>query len=322
MSEKITEKIRETAGKLLEEKSVDLVIGFGAGTDPYRTTPVFVSTPEEAGKLVWNPFCENNLVKYLVDYRNSPGKVAVVVKGCDSRAINRLVQDGQIDRDRVVVLGVPCTGLLKGQKATADIGYNAKIHAYEPAGAGYLVKSDQGDFNFDKKDAFMEKCLSCEDPNPVVADIMLGEEVQSPAISDRFAAVQAVEELAAEEKSDYWDRQFARCLRCYACRNVCTVCSCRECIFDMADPGWVSKRNNLSENTAFHLIRAFHVAGRCVDCGECERVCPVSIPLGKLNRKVLKDMKELFNAPTPGTSPDLPPVLGWFKADDPEKFNS
>lgn len=320
MSEKIAEKLRETAAKLLEGKSVDLVIGFGAGTDPYRTTPVFINRPEEAGLLVWNPFCENNLAKYLVDYKNLQGKVAVVVKGCDSRAINRLVQDGQINRERVVALGVPCTGLLKRQKAAEAIGYNDRITLFEHSDAGYQVKTGQGEFFFDKKDAFLDKCLSCEAPNPVVADEMLGEEVRTHAVLDRFAAVQVIEQLPSEEKSDYWDRQFTRCLRCYACRNVCTVCTCRECIFDMADPGWVSKRTNLSENTAFHLIRAFHVAGRCVDCGECERVCPVNIPLGRLNRKILKDIKELFDAPTPGASLDLPPALGWFKADDPEKL--
>lgn len=320
MSEKIAEKLRETAAKLLEGKFVDLVIGFGAGTDPYRTTPVFINRPEEAGLLVWNPFCENNLAKYLVDYKNLQGKVAVVVKGCDSRAINRLVQDGQINRERVMALGVPCTGLLKRQKAAETIGYNDRITFFKPSDAGYQVKTGQGEFFFDKKDAFLDKCLSCEAPNPVVADEMLGEEVRTHAVLDSFADVQVIERLPSEEKSDYWDRQFTRCLRCYACRNVCTVCTCRECIFDMADPGWVSKRTNLSENTAFHLIRAFHVAGRCVDCGECERVCPVNIPLGRLNRKILKDIKELFNAPTPGASLDPPPALGWFKADDPEKL--
>lgn len=44
----------------------------------------------------------------------------------------------------------------------------------------------------------------------------------------------------------------------------------------------------------FHIIRAFHVAGRCTDCGECSRVCPQGIPLHLFNRKFIKDIDELY----------------------------
>ena len=51
--------------------------------------------------------------------------------------------------------------------------------------------------------------------------------------------------------------------------------------------------SRLVENM-FHIIRAFHVAGRCTDCGECTRVCPQGIPLHLLNRKFIKDINELY----------------------------
>jgi ferredoxin len=44
----------------------------------------------------------------------------------------------------------------------------------------------------------------------------------------------------------------------------------------------------------FHIIRAFHVAGRCTDCGECSRACPQNIPLHLLNRKFIKDINECY----------------------------
>jgi ferredoxin len=44
----------------------------------------------------------------------------------------------------------------------------------------------------------------------------------------------------------------------------------------------------------FHIIRAYHVAGRCTDCGECSRVCPEHIPLHLLNRKFIKDFNDLY----------------------------
>lgn len=316
----IAQQLREQAKKLLEEKKVDLVIGFGEGTELARTTPVFVNNPEDVAVLTWNPFCANNLVKYLTDYSHEPGKVAVVVKGCDSRAVNRLIADNQIKKEKVVVIGVTCPGQLDWQKVAAKISPGVRLKEVTDNGDSFTVKTDAGEYKFDKKDYMLRRCLVCENPNPVVADVLLGKEQPVKNYEERFAEVKALEQLSTEEKSAYWDKQFSRCLRCYACRNVCTVCTCRECVFDQMKPMWVSKRNNLSENTAFHLIRAFHVAGRCVDCGECDRICPVDIPLRKLNQKILKDLGDLFDAPTPGSRPDLVSPLGEFTTGDPEEF--
>jgi coenzyme F420-reducing hydrogenase beta subunit len=313
-------QLREQAKKLLEEKKVDMVIGYGDGTEPARTTPVFISSPEEAGTLTWGPLCVNNLTTYLPEYRYEPGNVAVIVKGCDSRSINRLVSDGQIDRNKVIVIGIPCPGQLEWTKVAEAVGPKGVIKGISDDGESFTLKTESGDVRLAKKDYLMKKCLSCENPSPVAADVIIGKEQQPKSYEDRFAEVTAIESMSTEEKSAYWDRQFARCLRCYACRNVCTVCTCRECFVDQMKPMWVSKRNNLSENTFFHLTRAFHVAGRCVDCGECDRVCPVDIPLRKLNRKILKDLGDLFGAPTPGSRPDLESPLGEFTTSDPEEF--
>ncbi len=316
----VIQQLREQAKKLLEEKKVEMVIGFGEGTELARTTPVFITSPEEVSALTWGPFCANNLVKYLTDYRNLQGNVAVVVKGCDSRSVNRLLTDNQIDRDKVVVLGVPCPGQLDWHLVAATVNPAAKLKGISDDGESFTVKTDAGDYKFDKKESMLHKCLVCENPNPIVSDMTVGKEQPVKNYENRFAEVTALEQLGTEEKSKYWDKQFSRCLRCYACRNVCTVCTCRTCVFDQMQPMWVSKRNNLSENTSFHLIRAFHVAGRCVDCGECDRVCPVDIPLRKLNQKILKDLGDLFDTPTPGSKADLTSPLGEFATGDPEEF--
>lgn len=316
----VIQQLREQAKKLLEEKKVEMVIGFGEGTELARTTPVFITSPEEVSALTWGPFCANNLVKYLTDYRNLPGNVAVVVKGCDSRSVNRLLTDNQIDRDKVVVLGVPCSGQLDWHLVAATVNPAAKLKGVTDDGESFTVKTDAGDYKFDKKESMLHKCLVCENPNPIVSDMTVGKEQPVKNYEERFAEVKELEQLGTEEKSAFWDKQFSRCLRCYACRNVCSVCTCRTCVFDQMQPMWVSKRNNLSENTAFHLIRAFHVAGRCVDCGECDRVCPVDIPLRKLNQKILKDLGDLFDTPTPGSKADLISPLGEFATGDPEEF--
>ena len=107
--------------------------------------------------------------------------------------------------------------------------------------------------------------------------------------------VEKLENMSSQERFDFWREQLSKCIRCNACRNVCPACSCEECVFDNPDSGVENKAavDSFEENM-FHIIRAFHVAGRCTDCGECSRVCPQNIPLHLLNRKFIKDINSLY----------------------------
>jgi ferredoxin len=68
----------------------------------------------------------------------------------------------------------------------------------------------------------------------------------------------------------------------------------------------------------FHLIRAYHVAGRCTDCGECSRVCPQGIPLHLLNRKLIKDINEFYGEYQAGEEIGQRHPLTDFHMDDAE----
>ena len=100
--------LRETARKLLEEGTVTCVIGWGETRFPDKTIPLFVKRPEDAGKLVWNEHCVSGLAKYMLDYRYPEGKLAICVRGCDSRAVNRIVEDKQYNREDLYLIGLPC----------------------------------------------------------------------------------------------------------------------------------------------------------------------------------------------------------------------
>ena len=63
-----------------------------------------------------------------------------------------------------------------------------------------------------------------------------------------YSDVEQIEKMTPDEKYDFWSSQYERCIRCYACRNVCPACNCRECIFDQSRTGWIGKANNTSEN--------------------------------------------------------------------------
>ena len=108
------------------------------------------------------------------------------------------------------------------------------------------------------------------------------------------------------ERMEFWLSQFDRCLRCYACRQACPMCNCPTCLYERDDSLWVGLGLGLNEKRTFHLGRAFHLAGRCVGCNECERVCPMNIPISLLARRLAAEVEARFGwqaGSEPGHSP-------------------
>jgi formate dehydrogenase subunit beta len=315
------EEIRTQIRQLFEDGSISHFIGYEAGSDSLQVTPCFLKSGQETSRLVWNPFCANNLSKYLLDFKKVDGKVGIMVKGCDSRSLVELLKENQIDRDKVFIVGVPCSGIVDTKKLLAALGISpGEVVAVKDDGDAFLVTVKEGTRRVDKGKVLRGECLVCKYPTPLIYDVLLGEAVSSlPWVNDDYSRVKELEALSAEEKERYWKEELSRCIRCYACRNICPVCNCPECIFDKKAPRWLSKANDVSENLVYHLIRAFHVAGRCVDCGECERACPMNIPLRSLNKKVEKDILELFGY-TSGIDIEQQPPLTTYQASDVDEF--
>jgi len=317
----ITEFLRREAARLLSE-GVELFIGYGAGTRPVSARPLFATKLEEVAELVFNPFCVHNLVKYLL--RHADRKVAVVVKGCDRPAVDRLVAERHLDRGRITLVGIPCGGMLARERLLAELGPRLHIEAVEDRGSSFTLRFPGGEHTLEKKKYLMEKCLGCTRNNPAGVDVVIGKKVLPVADPehDPFKEIREIEALPALERAAFWEKFFGRCLRCYACREVCPACSCTECAFEQAVPGWqqgatwVSKAKSLPDNYHYHLIRAFHVAGRCTGCAECERVCPVGIPLMLINRKLAAETTALF-----GEAMDDPcGALCAYSVADPDEF--
>lgn len=142
---------------------------------------------------------------------------------------------------------------------------------------------------------------------------------EKPAKEGRFELVEKLEAMAPEERFAFWQNELSRCIRCNACRNVCPACSCIKCVFDNDRYDTAQKANTTTfEEQMFHIIRAFHVAGRCTDCGECSRVCPQHIPLHLLNRKFIKDIDEFYGEYQAGADTDSRAPLTNFTQEDVE----
>jgi ferredoxin len=137
-----------------------------------------------------------------------------------------------------------------------------------------------------------EQADYCECPGPFPAVIDYGEKCQPVAQSKRVARV---ESLAGTDAFKEWLAHFGRCVKCYGCRDVCPMCFCKECSLEHPD---LMSTGLVPPDTIFQLVRAIHMAGRCIDCGLCEETCPADIPLRVLYKKANALVKDLFDYET------------------------
>lgn len=285
--------IIEKAKALLADGTVSRVIGWKKGEFAYDSTPaVFTSAEEIENELVFDDFTASNVSKYLIKESKKEGKVAVFLKPCDTYSFNQLIKEHRIDRDNIYVVGIPCEGKLDIEKIKAK-GITG-IQSVSNNNGTLTIETLYGTETISAEEAMAERCLTCKSKKHVVYDELIGED-GDVIDSNRFDEVAKLEAMTSEERFEFWRSQLSKCIRCNACRNICPACSCENCVFDNPNSGVANKAASDSfEENMFHIIRAFHVAGRCTDCGECSRVCPQGIPLHLLNRKFIKDINELY----------------------------
>ncbi len=289
------DQLIEKAVSLLENGTVCGVLGWEKGEFDYDITPALFQTAEDLKKnFVWGDFCGANLSKYLIKHtRKSEGKLLVFLKPCDTYSFNQLLTEHRFDREKVYVIGVPCEGMVDIEKIKAITGEGiSKIACGEKIAVTTLY--EDAPVMIDAKEVLAERCIHCKSKKHVAYDELLGEtgEVLESA---RFNAVAKLEAMTPDERFAFWQNELSRCIRCNACRDVCPACTCEKCVFNNPESGVENKSPaNSFEEKMFHIIRAYHVAGRCTDCGECSRVCPQNIPLHLLNRKFIKDMNEFY----------------------------
>jgi len=301
--------------ELMQNKTVDRAIGWKRGEFFYDNSPAVFETPEELEDFVYDSFCGANLSKYLVKEAKKDGKVLVCIKPCDSYSLNQLLTEHRVDRSKIYVLGIGCDGMLDIELIRAK-GIKG-ITAVKDDGETLTVDTVYGERTLPRSEAILGRCTVCKGGKHVIFDELVCADEEKEARGDRFEKVSELEAMTDDERFAFWRSELSKCIRCNACRNACPACTCEKCVFDNDASGYASKANSDTfEENMFHIIRAFHVAGRCTDCGECSRVCPEKIPLHLLNRKFIKDINELYGEYQAGeTDNGRSPVTNFTKTD-------
>jgi ferredoxin len=272
-------------------------------------------TPDEADRLVWHGGCREDLANFV---RQAPGRVAVVAKGGDARALVGLMQEKQIARERLHTLGVPCHGMLYLQGLERRVGFEEIVAGRETADT-VVVETASGSTEIPRSEALYAGCLRCERPTPPIYDELIAEPVAPRASDCDDPAVARIEALTPEERWADFESNLATCIRCYACRNACPLCYCAACFTERATPAWLGTTPEPADAQLYHLIRALHLGGRCVDCGACNHACPQGIDLRRLNKKLEKAAREMFGHMT-GVDPEALPAMATYDEKDPQDF--
>ena len=310
------------AKELLADGTVARVLGWKAGDLPYNPEAAYFETAESLDEFVYNGFCGQNLSKMMIEASKLEGKTLVCLKPCDTYSFNQLIKEHRVDREKAYIIGVGCKGKLDVEKLR-----KMGIKGIQSISGAELtddcetlnVSTIYGDKTVAYKDAMLERCHVCKGKEHMIYDEIIGESKDTKD-ADRFAEVEKIEKMSPEERFAFFQKELSKCIRCNACRNVCPACNCRKCLFDQSASGWSSKDVNAAENQFYAMTRAMHVAGRCIECGQCEYVCPSEIPIMLMNKKLSKDIDLLFGQYDAGIDIQSPTPLGHFEKNDPEEF--
>jgi len=278
-----TKQIQEIASKLLAEDKIDVFVGYRLTGFDENQVPVLIRDTKDVTKLVFNDKSVFNLTNYLKHEHTRNKRVGIVVKGCDSRSLNLLLTESQIKREKLYVIGIACEGVV------------------------------------DEKGNKMQNCAECVVPDAVVFDEMLG----SPKGQGKYKVNVDIHELAAKELVDrraYFEEVFESCIRCNACRHSCPLCYCAKCCIDQETSTLYNGANTTS--SAFHALMTWslHLAGRCVDCRNCEKACPSHLPLHLLHKWNEKVIYENFQEHLAGVNEGDRGAFYKYSMQDPDDF--
>jgi coenzyme F420-reducing hydrogenase delta subunit/ferredoxin len=271
--------LAQAIAQAIESGQVKAVIGWSRSRTLRVPSPAWITSPQAASEIAL-PGGSANLVRLFKDPRlKGIWPIGIVARTSELLAINVLIQEAQIDPNQVLVFAVDAAGKFCG----AMDANAARKTLIDPMVAGLLPDRPLG----------------------------FGDDV-----------LEWLDELMAmepQQRWQFWVHQSARCIKCYACRQSCPMCNCQQCFTDKNQPQWFPTAADGPGNLAWHVMRAFHLAGRCVGCGACHAACPANIPLNLLSAALARSAMRHFGHRA-GVDPSAAPLQSDYTIDDPQAF--
>ena len=291
--------------KLLEGGTVSIIIGFQEGGEMGLSVPYFLNSPAETDKLVWNNRCVPSLSGYLCEVHSSPGdipgKTAIIAKPCDARAVVNLIKENQLKRDDVYIIGLTCDGMVDNSGTPLPACINCKVRI--PPVYDVLV-GDSG--------------LENDSTNEITGQARNDEQQASAQETIRQRTVPCLtENKAADNSLERFKSEMDKCILCFSCRQSCYGCYCKTCFIERGEPDWQTASPDIGTKMLYHLGRATHLSGRCVECGACENACASGVDIRYLIREVTRFIEETYDYQT-GMDLATESAMLSYKADDPE----
>jgi hypothetical protein len=292
------EKLQKIAKDLLESGEVSLVIGYTKGSNPQRMRPAFITKAEDADRLSFNHHAVQDLAVFLKKPEVKKfGKIGIVVKGCDEKAVNALIQEYQVSRDNIKIIGVECNGVIR--QNLADKGETAVSEA-----------------------SVYDKCLICNEHTPILYDYLVPSEDPKLNLSGNLKPYVKIEELdsmSPEEKNSFWEKEFDKCIKVLCMQTGLSVMLLFKVYRRKEYASMDRHKSRRDRQCPVELNQGLSSFGRCIGCGECERACPVNIPLMLINEKMARDVNNLFGYKS-GLDINAKPVFGVFSESDFNEF--
>lgn len=275
----ISEELQELLPKVFENEEFEHLIAFSRGEFSGLLEPTFINKEdtEKIKDVIFTKKAYPMLSKYVLKDREA--KQAIFAKPCDTRALAYYLSENIIDREQLIIIGINgCPGL-------------------EDNAA----------------------CDECDIKNAVIADYTVGKKIEDKEDNEDKEDKKdyPLANMTAEERKEYFSREFSRCTQCYACRDACPVCYCDHCFVESNQPVWVENDSSTANDMVFHLMRTMHMPGRCVNCGACEMACPEGIGMRSMASYLYHQAEKYFDY-KPGLSPEQDILFSTYDKEDPE----
>ncbi|MHA1793541.1 MAG: 4Fe-4S dicluster domain-containing protein [Promethearchaeota archaeon] len=269
-------------------------------------------------------------------------KVGAFGRACDVRALVELHKRRQVNLDNIIMIGFEEYGrldpkLMKKFYKTNNIDVT-KLSSVKLTGEKVIINVDgeEKEFTLDDKINIAHNCSNCSRKAVINADVKVNaltsdlimtplsqkglvlleqandlleftevnidldskiSELEAKGREKQLKEIEEFRKKSTEEKI----KALGKCTMCGMCIRSCPVCFCVDCILQKK-----RKEKNINQFT-YQLTRISHVADTCVQCGRCDTICPVNLPLNIYFNDIANKLEEQFNYVTGRSIEDIPP---------------